>query len=304
VIDVICPHCHAPALSAAKKPYCSVCGWNIDVAEQAALRNFRNLPLGLVFLAIFFVVAFVISRRGESGAISWIVFCAIAFVVVAANVVRDWTALGRLRHARGFVNRHFGTISAPVGVSWDERTLREHAYILSLPKPRSVRMSRIGRTTVLVFSAVCLAFLLVAILGILPRLLSGGLRTGKDTSDLLFVAFAFIFSALASLGLWRDFRTRQLFINGEVTLGRVTSQSWTGGKHRRSDISYEYQDRSGKLYVGSGADKDRTLFESMPLAVFYDPDNPNEQVASCSGLWEVVPPAIGSHSGRPTHQVW
>lgn len=85
----------------------------------------------------------------------------------------------------------------------------------------------------------------------------------------------------------RELRNYSLLTDGDVALGRVTSQRMSGGKGKRSVITYEFADKVGRTWSGKGDDSTRKYIESMPVVVLYDQYDPVKNVAVCTTVWKV-----------------
>jgi hypothetical protein len=158
---------------------------------------------------------------------------------------------------------------------------------LSLPRPRSVRLSRngkIGLTATLLFCAISLCGFLVVVFARYPGRSSW---TNMGFSG-LWIAFSLLFAYIGATTILIEKRTRRLLIEGEVTLGRVISQTLTGGRHRRSTITYVFSDGAGLDRKGSGYDRNRELYEDMVVPIFYDFREPSQNIPECSTAWEIV----------------
>jgi hypothetical protein len=87
--------------------------------------------------------------------------------------------------------------------------------------------------------------------------------------------------------MWRSqVRECDLLKNGEVALATVVRQ-WKGDKGSPS-IQYEFKDFQGETRSGAGFDYSEKLFEGMPVAVFYDRDNPQRQIPVCATYHEII----------------
>ena len=69
-------------------------------------------------------------------------------------------------------------------------------------------------------------------------------------------------------------------------LATVVSE-WRGDKDQ-SSIEYEFKDFQGQTRRASGFDYTQKLFAGMPVAVFYDRDNPKRQIPACATYHEIV----------------
>jgi hypothetical protein len=80
---------------------------------------------------------------------------------------------------------------------------------------------------------------------------------------------------------------RWLLTMGEMAVGRVTKQ-WT--VRTGNGIRYEFTTRGGETISGMTTDSSRRLLVGMNVPIFYEPQNPKNQVAISAAFYEVVPP--------------
>ena len=158
--------------------------------------------------------------------------------------------------------------------------------LLRTSRPREIRMSTRGRFSLSVAFVGVMGF--AAIFGLhlytlWMRKLSFAAFTRGDwviagiVALLLFLPYA----------MWRSqVRECDLLENGEVALATVVRQ-WKGDKGAPS-VEFEFKDFQGEARKGIGFDYTEKLFEGMPVAVFYDRDNPKRQIPACATFHEVV----------------
>jgi len=111
------------------------------------------------------------------------------------------------------------------------------------------------------------------------------------------VVFDFILAAIlivASCAIFRMVRRdRQLLRNGELAAGVVTHQKIVegvggrGGRRKQSRVRYRFKDASGQLFQGTGIDYSRRLHVEMTVPVFYNPGDPEKNVAICTAICEL-----------------
>jgi hypothetical protein len=158
--------------------------------------------------------------------------------------------------------------------------------LLRIPAPRKIRMAKRGR----IILGITMAGLLLFVVPFAANLYRQwslfhsfsnvrGLAGGIALESVV---------ALAAFGIWRS-QTREcdLLEHGDVVMGRVTRQ-WSDKGN--SNIDYEFTDFMGQQHNGWCQDYTQKLFSEMPVAVFYDRDNPKRQIAACGTLHEVVMP--------------
>jgi hypothetical protein len=149
--------------------------------------------------------------------------------------------------------------------------------LLTVAKPRSLRWNWRMKT------AVVLAILLCGTLS--WTLTAHSLRERSGDSGLVLILLCWV-TFLVSLPLTREVSNRRLLRDGEVAVGRVIyQQTVQPGKDSWSAIFYAFADGGNRGFVGRGCDLSNSLGQGAPLIVFYDPLNPNKNVAQeCSRL--------------------
>ena len=117
-----------------------------------------------------------------------------------------------------------------------------------------------------------------------------GLIAYASASDLVLpLLFMLIWSAIAIPVLRRARRDSKLLSEGDWAVAIVTAQWMTGGgRNRRSKISFQFRDPSGRLIVSEAYDESRALFEEMEITVFHDPINPENCVPLALATCEIV----------------
>lgn len=292
---VACPRCHGATILGGGKPCCLACGWNLDAAETHAGHHLKNVPIGIALLAGFYLLLFVVFRQRQGDSWSgwpFAIFVVVGGIFLAQTLVKEWKALKQIEAIRKRTTIP-ASATGPARPEWDQTTLEGFRVLSSIARPRLVRMSRRGKIDVAVLSLLSL----VVLVPILAFFLEPATRE-TNWHSLLFEIFWIVFVVAGGFGLAREFRKqvrgRDLLREGEITLGRVTGQAFTGSKHPKSRISYEYQDRAGGQYQGSDTDQNRTLFEEMPIPIFYDSLNPSKHIPEFVSIWEVVLPKTSS----------
>jgi hypothetical protein len=169
----------------------------------------------------------------------------------------------------------FGTVPGPFG---DDRLI---VKLAALPKPRTVGISGGDQVSVVVL------FLLLGGWAI------GWTRTLHAKSETLSGG-AILAVFLGAFALWtllrevlREIRNRSLLMNGEVSLGQISSQQTTGPRSKRSEITYEFIDASGRKAHGKGFDLTKEYAVNMPVIIFYEADDPSQNVAICATIWKL-----------------
>ncbi len=288
-----CPLCHGATRFGGNKPYCPNCGWNRDAALADVRGTLFFLPFGIFLMGgfAFFMIRFWHFRNPYQIAI-FTVFPAFAILI---NYLVSRRSLATLQSLPAPVMRaatvpynSFAPAAAVAGKSANpviEPSAQQQA-LLQTSRPREIRMSTRGR-----FS------LSVALLGVLGFAAIFGLHLytiwARKLSFAVFTPGDWVIAAIVALllllpyAMWRSqVRECDLLENGEVALATVVRQ-WKGDKGAPS-VQYEFKDFQGETRSGMGFDYTEKLFEGMPVAVFYDRDNPKRQIPACATYHEVV----------------
>ena len=167
------------------------------------------------------------------------------------------------------------SVPGPFGDSRLEQQLE------GLPRPRIVTIAWRDRIILLfVFSLLCLW----TILWTRSILESWRSQTGWATFAVFFLV---IFASSWVYELRRELRNRPILANGEFALGRVTSQQDVGGRTRKSKIAYEFTDALGRTWTGKGYDSTKAYTANTSLIVFYESNDPSQNVALCTTVWRL-----------------
>jgi hypothetical protein len=287
-----CPLCHGATRFAGNKPYCPNCGWNRSAALADVRSSLLALPIGIFLMAgfVFFMIRFLHFRNPYQFAI-FTVFPAFGILI---NYFVSRRSLARLqtvpepmmRAATLPANSFAPSAAAAANSSAVVAPSAQQQALLRTSRPREIRMSTRGRGSLSIALLGVLGF--AAIFGthlytIWMRKHSFAVFTTGDWVVAAIVAFLL----LLPYTMWRSqVRECDLLENGEVALATVLKQ-WKGDKGT-SSVEYEFKDYQGGTQKGLSFDTTQTLLEGMPVAVFYDRDNPQRQIAACATYHEVV----------------
>lgn len=195
--------------------------------------------------------------------------------MTAMRVAKIRIAISIVRCTLTIMITLFGSVPGPFNDS------RLQQQLNGLPRPRVVTIAWRDRVILLfVFLFVCLW----TILWTRAILESWKSRTGLAAFAVFFLV---IFASLCLHELRREIRNRPILEDGEFVLGRVTSQQDVGGKTRKSKIAYEFNDALGRTWSGKGYDTTKAYKENMSLIVFYEPNDPSQNVALCTTVWRL-----------------
>jgi len=281
---VECPQCQAPTAMALGQAYCPQCGWNREAAEKRTRVLLRLLPV-LVILFDAPLIIWVLAGHAQPGALG--LFAALAIVPVVLVVLLLRGTLRKVSAAPNPAASQANASGAGGIAAANPAAAEQYRLLLELPRPRPVRMTRRGKTSVLVIAVAFLVFALALIT--MLALQPAPPRQGSSPPPLALV-FGLPLGVLALMALVMQramARERELLGNGEVVMGRVTKQ-WAA--RNGSGIQYEFTTSSGETISRMTTDFSRQLSQGMSVLVFYDPFKPKKQVALCSALYEVVVP--------------
>jgi uncharacterized protein (DUF983 family) len=282
-----CPRCGGGAAGASsvwgdKKPYCPACGWNVDRANTLGGKNQKALAVWFVAIAIFLAVIGATSARSANQHFgSFVVF---GFILVVLALI-SWRRSKSQKSSRAAA----AVISPPPRVTSAPTNSASATYerLLMLRRPRAIRLKTSMRIFVIVYAVI----LGSAGYGVFLAAARGG---NKADFHSLFpnlfplVMFALIWALIAATMFRSIVRDRSLLIDGEIAIGTVTSQSYAGGENRESRIVYDFKDAAGRAFSGKSTDRTRKLFEEMQTPVFYDPANPDKNVALAGATYDVI----------------
>ncbi len=287
---VECPQCHAAAVLAGGKPYCARCGWNRDAVEKQLRGTARMWPwTSVIFLLLAAAWAgwflrdwrAVLIAAGVPGAAF-----ALVYIFIRRNLAKFLALKSEHASPAAAVEPALAASIAesetpPIEVSEQYRVLR------SLPRPRPVRISRRGKTSTTLVTAIGIVFALVLLSNLYLAWIKSGraFRFDRHTGILAGAALLILLILMTiPKGLARE---KKLLANGEVTLARVVGQ-WQS--RNGFSIRYEFRDPADKTVRNLASDYTRSLYEGMTVAVFYDAQKPSRQVAQCASLYEIVMP--------------
>jgi len=275
-----CPRCHREAIGGPnawfeKKPYCPSCGWNVDRVNSGG-KNQKALAVCFIAIAIFLVGIGASNARSPNQHLGS--FVAFGFILVVLALV-SWTRSKSQNRAQA------APLSAGFGVS--TTTSSEVAAAIErlrmVSRPRAIRLKPWMRFFAVMygvfFAGGCYSVFLIVERG----------ATKSGDSNLIAQALLGLIWLLVAFTMFRSMlRDRRLLSDGDVAIGTITAQSYSGGKSRQSRIVYEFKDAAGRTFSGKGSDRTGKLFEEMQTPVFYDSTNPAKNVALAAASYDVV----------------
>jgi hypothetical protein len=275
-----CPLCHSATDKAGKLRYCPRCGWNKKEAAQQLKISLRLMPVAIV-AAVLAVAVFGHSAPKQSAAM-YLLIIGIPLVVYLFAYVSVKRAMSELDSVPDLPARE--RVAGETASLIAEPSAKDQA-LLQTSRPREVQMSARGKKSLGIIATLVCVFEAVLIWQLYRMWAMSRSFEGYQRKDWALVGLV-ILLVLLPLSTWRTMaRERELLENGELTMGRVLKK-WN--TRDGATVFYEFQDAAGQTHKHSGTDYSRTLEIGMPLAVFYDHENPKKQVAACSALHEVV----------------
>jgi hypothetical protein len=272
-----CPRCGTQTLGgdgfwSTSKPYCSFCGWNVDRAKELERSSLRQLSWTLPLIAAFFgAMAYFLKQ--EFALFPFLFLC--VFMVLTAVV--SWKRLKLLNESHSAAEYAVGLASTTAAEQIKRNRGSAPHVLLTLTKPRRVRLKPVPLAICVAFP-ISWIFILYFAFQIVRNAVAAS-NMGDVISDLGWLLFvACIWSVIGIMTIRSARRDRRLLSEGNVAIAVINHQELTGGKHRRSEIHYEFNDSSGRRSFGQATDESRELYEDMETPVFYDPANPDESV--------------------------
>jgi len=286
---VTCPKCGAAAGSAMGRPYCAKCGWNRDAAARRLRRVTWLLPALIVFFDLIGIIGIGFVMKNWPGAILFATLPTLLLGFVYAGARQGLTKL-RSPVASALASDSSAASSAAASaqaLSANDKA-EQYSFLVSLPPPRPVRLSRRGQismTAILLSSFAFEAFLIWNLYATWYGTHSFADFRGPE----IFLACLAVLIASIPFFVRRGMvRDQNLVENGAVAIARVTRQR---SFKNNATIAYEFQDAAGKTISGSGNDLTRSFREGMTVPVFYDPHNSTRHVAACAAYFEVAHPS-------------
>jgi hypothetical protein len=267
------------------KMYCPQCGWNRGEAEKQTRLLLRLLPV-LVILFDAPLIIWIFIGHAEIPTLAVLGVIAIVPAILVVLVVR-----GKVRIGSAGSPQPVTLQSGPSLITAPTEEVAEQYHVLAeLPRPRPVRMSRLGKTNVAVIALALLMFagvLVVTTVFIKPAGAGGNI---KPPNRIVFVLPAVILGLVVYAMQRSLMQQRQLLSLGELAMARVTRQ-WIA--RNGYGIRYEYTTRRGETLSRMGTDSTRQAVVGMTIPVFYDARQPKKQVALCAAFYEIVLPGQG-----------
>jgi len=286
---ISCPRCRRTAQGGKgfwgpTKPYCASCGWNVERAREAERSDLSQTRLAAAFFAAIFGVIAFWMREGFA-----LFPFALLSAVGAAGALFSWKRLKALEKlaARAPLRTEGPTSSSPKDLRNEPPATHgsDYAYVRALSRPRPVRPKALVTIVYLAFPISVAFFAYLAY----PAFHDGLLRAGQLADALPFLLIGGAWSAVAVFVIRRARRDRRLLEQGELGQATITAQYVSGGKNRRSKITYVFCSLAGETVQSEATDDTWTLYEEMQTPVFYNPQKPNEHVLLLSAYYALRP---------------
>lgn len=285
VPQVKCPECGAVAQLAMSTPYCTKCGWNRDGAVRRLTRFAWLLPSLIALFDGIGILGVGLKMHDWAGAILFATLPTLLLGFVYAGVRQGLTRLRSPATAAVSGDLSAATVAdAAEAIAAKERS-EQYEFLISLPPPRPVQLSRRGKrllTLLLAFALGMEGFLVWSAYGIWQR---SGVVPNSRGPEILMICFMLLVACLPFFVRRGMVRDRNLMENGAVGMGCITEQK---NVKNASLITYEFRDSFSRLISGSGNDLTRSLFPEMTVPVFYDPENSKRNVAACASFFEIA----------------
>jgi hypothetical protein len=175
-----------------------------------------------------------------------------------------------------------GALDAGVDGPYD----RISRLLAELPRPRPVRMSRRGKSTVALVTVVLLVSMGIFVAGLSAKSAAAS-SNGRPPQTLAFALPIVFILVIVPVMLRQVLRQKPLLAEGEIGSARVTDQRLA--RHGPT-IRYEFTTPLGERFSRSASDGSGELSVGMKVPIFYDPRSPKKQLALCASFYEVALP--------------
>src|SRR5882762_668430 len=206
------------------KPYCSFCGWNLQLAKEIERESLRQFPRNLLLFAGFFAFVGYLSKSG----FAVFPFLFLSVFVVGGAIV-SWRKLRLLEASHPtavYTNALPSVMTVKDGIK--QVRVNPHHELWNLTKPRRVQLKPVARIITVAFP---ISWIFIAYFGYqIARnqiAVAGPLVTFGDLA--LFLYFAFIWSIIGLTTMRSARRNRKLLAEGDVAMAIVTHQELIGG---------------------------------------------------------------------------
>lgn len=166
-----------------------------------------------------------------------------------------------------------------------------YGFIYELPTPRRVRVSLLHQVLIGALPVASLFLIYAGVHGLHASRQIGARESFLDPAyfEIFVPAILLVVSAAT---LWRVRRDIALLRDGALAAGVVTHQKLVTAGGRlgglvKSRFRYRFKNASEQLFQGTGTDKSRKLSVGMTVPVFFDPKDPDRNVAICSATCEL-----------------
>jgi hypothetical protein len=293
MIAIKCPQCGAQTTNrkaswGPDKPCCPVCGWNLERAKEDERQELRRAPVVLLCCALVLGVVGYRFATATNGT-SLVLFIVVAIAVGMALASRiKLKAMGASQSSTAFsdTSRPASPIESLTAKESSIRLVYESVLTLSKPRRTSLKASTVVKLVVFL----CIIYLAWQFFGLAQHATFSKPKTIGTIAYLVFVVVLAASWATKGVAMVRSvFRDRNLLANGEVAIAIVVRQQTdTGGRYKTSAIEYQFEDQSDRRYMGKCDDNSLELYEDMQTLVFYNRDNPAENVALVGATSELV----------------
>jgi|SRR5579863_1326205 len=285
--SVVCPDCGGPTVVIGEKPFCQRCGWNLVVAKEFARKTRKGAWLTIGFMFFLWLVA--ARKMGFDWA--WLSSCAAMSLIVALYVL--FFSLRARRLFRGSTApEQSGPSTASRAVPTPADPSPGSIYpsndtllpVSKLSIPRSVAVDWRKVWSLVSENLVALAVALGA--------MAISYFFGKPDHRQNSIAFSVLLAAYL-LYKWATIAQHQrkcgsFLRTGIAVRGKVISQELTGFMKNLSVVTYQFQRSDGEEAVGTSRDLAASLYEDMPVIVFYVPDLKDEQAVACETVFKFI----------------
>lgn len=277
-MKLICPACGQTAtrVRAAfgdeSAAYCENCGWNAGLAAKKLRSSISTSWLVIIFGVL--LSAFVRHRAGLSAALA--LGCAFILFPLSSGLLTRGRVLKVER-----VRDQFAAPTASIPLTKSFEGSKATAETLYQQRPRRTRFNWGG--WIYSLSVLAASILLILLVRLILRDKSQPLWSGKGVFVLASFACYFWLCASFFVNRWKE---RRLLVEGDFARGIVLIQEDVSRSLPR--ITYAFRDSLGRQFQRRVTDFSHSLFEQMPVSIFYDQTEPSHSTALESSLFRLL----------------
>lgn len=249
---------------------------------MAALQIRSLMRLLPIFLLPLLAFGFLLVSREDT----WTSFLYVLLIAAALYLAGRRSlgrALWRLDQLQPLDAEHLKLSELPDPAEEEDARART---LVGMPRPRPVHLTSSGRYYIGGVVLVGIVFETVLLWHLVPLLAGAGRRVALTAEGWFMLAGVLFFPVMVAIVAFGLSRQKDLVVNGEAALARITRQWRVRGN---SWIRYEFS-AGGATIAREAIDVSHRLYTGMTVPVFYDAQDLSRQVACCAAYYQIVLP--------------